>query len=73
LTLPAKLEIISEKKYLLTIHEGKFHQVKRMILSVEKCVTYLKRVKFGPLSLDENLPLGSYRLLTSDEIELLKK
>lgn len=73
LTLPAKLEIISEKKYLLTIHEGKFHQVKRMILSVGKCVTYLKRVKFGPLSLDENLPLGSYRLLTNDEIELLKK
>jgi 16S rRNA pseudouridine516 synthase len=73
LTLPAKLEIISEKKYLLTIHEGKFHQVKRMILSVGKCVIYLKRVKFGPLSLDENLPLGSYRLLTNDEIELLKK
>jgi 16S rRNA pseudouridine516 synthase len=73
LTLPAKLEIVNDNKYLLTIHEGKFHQVKRMISSVGKKVTFLKRIKFGPLELDKDLPLGSYRLLTNEEIEELKK
>ena len=73
LTLPAKLEIVEDNKYLLTIHEGKFHQVKRMISSVGKKVTFLKRIKFGSLELDKNLPLGSYRLLTNEEIEELKK
>ena len=73
LTLPAKLEIVEDNKYLLTIHEGKFHQVKRMISSVGKKVTFLKRIKFGSLDLDKNLPLGSYRLLTNEEIEELKK
>ena len=73
LTLPAKLEIVNDNKYLLTIHEGKFHQVKRMISSVGKKVTFLKRIKFGPLVLDKDLPLGSYRLLTNEEIENLKK
>ena len=73
LTLPAKLEIVKDNKYLLTIHEGKFHQVKRMISSVGKKVTFLKRIKFGALELDKDLPLGSYRLLTNEEIEKLKK
>ena len=73
LTLPAKLEIVNDNKYLLTIHEGKFHQVKRMISSVGKKVTFLKRIKFGSLELDKDLPLGSYRLLTNEEIEELKK
>ena len=73
LTLPAKLEIVEDNKYLLTIHEGKFHQVKRMILFVGKKVTFLKRIKFGSLVLDKDLPLGSYRLLTNEEIENLKK
>ena len=73
LTLPAKLDIVEDNKYLLTIHEGKFHQVKRMILSVGKKVTFLKRIKFGSLVLDKDLPLGSYRLLTNEEIENLKK
>ena len=73
LTLPAKLEIVEDNKYLLTIHEGKFHQVKRMISSVGKKVTFLKRIKFGSLELDKDLPLGSYRLLTNEEIEKLKK
>lgn len=73
LTLPAKLEIVEDNKYLLTIHEGKFHQVKRMILSVGKKVTFLKRIKFGSLVIDKDLPLGSYRLLTNEEIENLKK
>ncbi len=73
LTLPAKIEKVSESEYLLTIHEGKFHQVKRMIEAVGKSVTYLKRVSFGPLVLDNDLPLGKYRFLTEEEILKLTK
>ena len=72
-TLPATIEKVNRLEYLLTIHEGKFHQVKRMIESVGKKVTYLKRVSFGPLILDSDLPLGSYRMLTIDEIHKLTK
>ena len=72
LTLPAKIEKVKNQAYHLTIHEGKFHQVKRMIASTGKNVTYLKRISFGPLRLDDSLKLGSYRLLTEEEINLLK-
>ncbi|PSL31107.1 16S rRNA pseudouridine516 synthase [Planomicrobium soli] len=57
----------------LTITEGKFHQVKRMFLSVGKEVAYLKRLSMGPLTLDPALALGQYRHLTEEEIELLKQ
>ena len=76
LTRPAKLEIIKsgeESEIRLTIHEGKFHQVKRMFLSVGKEVTYLKRERMGTLCLDENLKPGEYRLLTEEEIENVRK
>ncbi len=72
LTLPAKIEKVKDRTYQLIIHEGKFHQVKRMVASTGKNVTYLKRISFGTLKLDENLKLGSYRLLTEEEINLLK-
>ncbi len=72
LTLPAKCEMIEEGKCYLTIHEGKFHQVKRMFKSLGMEVTYLKRVKFGEVSLDEKLPLGEYRFLTAEELDSLK-
>jgi len=55
----------------LTITEGKFHQVKRMFEAVDKKVVYLKRLSMGPLSLDEALPLGTYRELTTEEVEML--
>lgn len=71
ITKPAKI-IKDHNGYCLTINEGRFHQVKRMINSVNKNVTYLKRISFGPLNLDPNLALGKYRLLTNIEIELLK-
>lgn len=76
LTMPAKLEILKseeESEILLTIQEGRFHQVKRMFESVGKKVVYLKRMTMGSLVLDENLPLGAYRLLTEDEILKLKR
>lgn len=75
-TLPAKLEIISSdniSKIYLTIKEGKFHQVKRMFLSVGKKVIYLKRMAIGGLRLDESLALGEYRELTSEEVLLLER
>ncbi|MGW9527324.1 pseudouridine synthase [Paenibacillus terrae] len=78
-TLPAQLTILRHEKaqeadeevisYIsLVIHEGKFHQVKRMFEAVGKKVTYLKRTAMGPLTLDGQLPLGSYRELTNEEL-----
>lgn len=74
-TLPADLEIIESSDIStvkVTIHEGKFHQVKRMFEAVEKEVIYLKRISMGDLILDENLALGEYRPLTIEEINMLK-
>ena len=56
---------------MLTIHEGKFHQVKRMLKAVENEVISLKRVTFGAISLDEALLPGSFRELTEAEVALL--
>jgi len=60
-------------KIQLTIHEGKFHQVKRMFEAVGTEVTYLKRLSMGPLALDAELKPGEYRRLTEEEINLLKE
>lgn len=74
--LPAKLEIVEANedgsKVYITIQEGKFHQVKRMFQARGKEVVYLKRVKFGNLSLDTELMEGEYRELTDEELETLK-
>ncbi|MGL5440769.1 MAG: pseudouridine synthase [Filifactoraceae bacterium] len=74
-TLPAVLEIIysgENSTCRLTIQEGKFHQVKRMMIAIGKKVTYLKRIQMGSLKLDENLKLGEYRELTEEELKQLK-
>jgi len=65
-TLPAKVRILSEKEVLLTITQGKFHQVKRMFRAVGNRVRGLHREKIGQVSLD--VELGQWRYLTSDEI-----
>ena len=71
---PAKLEIISDNEILLTIHEGKFHQVKRMVKALGGDVTYLKRVAFGGLILDDlKLNKGESRKITEIEMEMLKR
>ena len=57
---------------MVTIREGKFHQVKRMFEAVGKSVIYLKRVEFGTLPLDEDLEEGEYRELTEEELAILK-
>lgn len=72
-TLPADIKLIGENKAHVTLHEGKFHQVKRMFLALNMEVTYLKRISFGSLVLDESLNKGEYRLLSQKEIEDLKR
>lgn len=71
-SLPAKYERITNTTCYLTICEGKYHQVKRMFKKIGCTVTYLKRVKFGSLSLND-LNIGEYRSLTEKEIEDIKK
>ncbi len=74
-TLPARLELLKEgpvSEVRLTIHEGKFHQVKRMFEAVGCRVIYLKRLSMGSLVLDETLAPGEYRRLTDDELCALK-
>lgn len=71
LTLPAKIQVKEDCLILLTIHEGRFHQVKRMLKAVNNEVCSLKRVSFGPLQLDENLNPGSFRELTQQELTYL--
>jgi 16S rRNA pseudouridine516 synthase len=74
--MSAKLEILAVdengSKVNVTIQEGKFHQVKRMFKSVGKEVVYLKRISFGPIKLDDQLPEGEYRELSDAEIGLLR-
>ena len=70
--LPGEIELLGNNKAHVTISEGKFHQVKRMIQAVNGEVTYLKRIKFGPLELDETLKNGEYRLLTEEELLKLR-
>lgn len=72
LTLPAKVKVLDPLQIELTIHEGKFHQVKRMLQAVSNEVLTLKRISFGSLSLDPSLDLGEYRELTDEEVRILK-
>lgn len=68
-TLPAKARMLANRTdgLLLTITEGRFHQVKRMLEAVGNEVVYLKRLSMGPLKLDENLEKGQWRPLTQEE------
>lgn len=75
-TLPAELLIdettADSSKVRIILHEGKFHQVKRMVKACGKEVTYLKRIRMGDLELPSELVKGNYRLLTAEEIASLK-
>ena len=75
-TLPAVLTILLSgpvSEIEVTIHEGRFHQIKRMFEAVGCKVTYLKRLSMGSLVLDETLPPEEYRPLTEAELEGLTK
>lgn len=71
-TLPANVQIIDENYIILTIHEGRFHQVKRMLKAVDNEVLSLKRITFGPLALPDNLAPGEFRELTPHEVAALQ-
>ncbi len=81
LTRPAELRIISVdattdgvvSEVEVIIHEGRYHQIKRMFLAYGMEVIYLRRLSMGTLTLGANLPCGAYRRLTEEEIEALKK
>ncbi len=77
-TLPARVEMVTDDKVRqaclirLTLHEGKFHQVKRMLQAVDNQVISLQRIAFGGLCLDPGLQPGEYRELTAKELEILR-
>ena len=69
--LPAKLELVRPAVGLVTVYEGKYHQVKRMFAALGKHVTALHREQIGALCLDEGLKPGEYRELCAEELDLL--
>lgn len=72
---PAKLEILSSggiSQCILTISEGKYHQVKRMMAAVGHHVTYLERISIGQLELDAALPRGKWRELEKNEVDMFR-
>ena len=73
-TKPSEIELFEDKKSgHITLVEGKYHQIKRMLESVNNKITYLERITFGPLVLDENLERGEWRFLTENEIKGLEE
>lgn len=69
---PAKVEMIDDHSLNLTISEGKYHQIKRMMIACGSEVVFLKRLTMGPLHLDPNVVEGDWRYLSDDEVEALK-
>ena len=72
-TKPAKLALSGDRSGVITITEGKFHQIKRMFEVVCNKVTYLERIEFGGIELDRTLSRGRWRELTAEEVETLRK
>lgn len=71
-TLPSKIIKNTNTECVITIVEGKFHQVKKMFESVGNKVIYLKRISFASLPLDPRLSPGEYRLLTEEEVNIIQ-
>lgn len=71
-TAPCRLER-QEQAYLITLTEGKYHQIKRMLEAVGNQITYLERISFAGISLPNELARGEWRYLTAEEIEILEK
>lgn len=70
-TLPAELQILDPHTALLTLHEGRYHQVKRMFGHFQNKVIGLHRERMGPLPLDPALGSGQYRALHAEEVALI--
>ena len=71
-TKTSKVELVDETSGYITLTEGKFHQIKRMFEAVGSSITYLRRVTFGGIPLDEGLEEGQWRELSEKEIETLR-
>jgi 16S rRNA pseudouridine516 synthase len=69
-TLPAELEIIGVRKARLTLHEGRYHQIKRMFHRTGNRVTALHRVSVGGISLPDDLHAGEWRFLSQEQVEV---
>lgn len=69
--LPARLEILPDNGCIVTVREGKFHQVKRMLVACGAPVVYLKRLSMGPLVLGDELGRGEHRMLRDEEVAAL--
>ena len=74
-TKPATVELFEDRQSgVITLHEGKYHQIKRMFGAVnDNRIIYLERISFGPLTLDDNLGRGAWRYLDDGEISALKE
>ena len=73
-TLPASIELEGDgSEGIITLTEGKYHQIKRMFNALNNKITYLERITFGSLTLDSTLERGQWRFLTDEEIESLKE
>ena len=73
-TKPAEIELLpGGDSGFITLTEGKYHQIKRMFEALQNKITYLERVTFGPLVLDEKLSRGEWRFLTDEETAEIEK
>ena len=73
-TKPAKIELEGHgDQGLITLVEGKYHQIKRMLEAIDNKITYLERISFGPLTLDKELDRGEWRYLSEEEIKALEE
>ena len=72
-TLPAKIELDEDRMGgIITLREGKYHQIKRMLEALDNKITYLERITFGPLTLDPALARGEWRYLSEEEQSALE-
>ena len=72
-TAPCEVELVNSKEGYITLHEGKYHQIKLMLKAVCNKIIYLERVKFGPVALDTTLQRGEWRYLTDEEQKALEE
>ena len=72
-TKTSEIDLLDENSGYITLTEGKFHQIKRMFEAVGSSITYLRRVTFGGIPLDESLSEGEWRELSDEEISILKE
>ncbi len=70
-TAPCEVKLLGEKSAMITLTEGKYHQIKLMLGAVHNQITYLKRISFAEIALDSELSEGSWRYLSENEIEKL--